>query len=56
MVYLNMINQAHDYLYIDSPYLILTNALQMALINAVKRGVDVRICTPGIPDKKTTLF
>lgn len=52
MVYLNMINQAHDYLYIDSPYLILTNALQMALINAVKRGVDVRICTPGIPDKK----
>ena len=51
-VYLNMINQSHDYLYITTPYLILDDNLQTALINASKRGVDVRIITPGIPDKK----
>lgn len=51
-VYLNMINQAHDYLYITTPYLILDDLLQSALINAAKRGVDVRIVTPAIPDKK----
>ena len=33
-------------------YLILDDNLQTALINASKRGVDVRIITPGIPDKK----
>ena len=52
-VYLNMINQAHRYLYITTPYLILDDLLQTALINAAKRGVDVRIVTPAIPDKKT---
>ena len=51
-VYLDMINQAYDYLYITTPYLILDDNLQTALINAAKRGVDVRIITPGIPDKK----
>lgn len=51
-VYLNIINQAKDYVYIDTPYLILSDTLQNALINAAKRGVDVRIITPGIPDKK----
>ena len=51
-VYLNMINQSHGYLYITTPYLILDDNLQTALINASKRGVDVRIITPGIPDKK----
>lgn len=52
-VYLNMINQAKDYLYIFTPYLIIDEKLQTALTLAVKRGVDVRIGTPGIPDKKT---
>lgn len=52
IVYLNMINQAHDYLYITTPYLILDDLLQNALINASCRGVDVRIVTPAIPDKK----
>ena len=51
-VYLNIINQASDYLYICTPYLIINETLQAALILASKRGVDVRICTPGIPDKK----
>lgn len=51
-VYLNIINQAKDYLYIFTPYLIINETLQTALQLASKRGVDVRICTPGIPDKK----
>lgn len=51
-VYLNIINNAHDYVYITTPYLILNNTLEQALLLAAKRGVDVRIITPGIPDKK----
>lgn len=51
-VYLNIINQAMDYLYIFTPYLIIGNEMLLALCNAAKRGVDVRIVLPGIPDKK----
>lgn len=52
-VYLNLINQANRNLYIMTPYLILTDEMTHALGLAAKRGVDVRIITPGIPDKKT---
>lgn len=51
-VYLNLINRAKDHIYIMTPYLILDNVMVTALINAAKSGVDVRIITPGIPDKK----
>ncbi|MFV0393353.1 MAG: cardiolipin synthase [Coprobacillaceae bacterium] len=51
-VYLNIINQAKRYVYICTPYLIINETLQTALVLAKQRGVDVRICTPGIPDKK----
>ncbi len=51
-VYLNMINHARKYLYINTPYLILDNILEEALCMAAKSGVDVRITTPHIPDKK----
>lgn len=51
-VYLNMINQAKNYIYICTPYLIINEVIQSSLILAARRGVDVRICTPGIPDKK----
>ncbi len=51
-VYLNIINQAEKTLYITTPYLILDNKLTTALTNAARRGVDVRIITPHIPDKK----
>lgn len=50
--YLNMINSAKNYLYINTPYLIPDNEVQTALCNAAKSGVDVRILTPHIPDKK----
>ena len=51
-VYLEIINQAEDYVYIYTPYLILDNEMITALKLASKRGVDVRLITPGIPDKK----
>lgn len=51
-VYLNIINQASRYVYIFTPYLIIDNEMMTALCLAAKRGVDVRIVTPGIPDKK----
>lgn len=51
-VYLNMINMAMYYVYLFTPYLIIDNELMTALCLAAKRGVDVRIVTPGIPDKR----
>ncbi len=51
-VFLNIINQAKRSIYITTPYLIIDYDLTEALRNASLRGVDVRIITPGIPDKK----
>lgn len=51
-VYLNLINQADKTLYFITPYLIITDEVSHALGLAAARGVDVRIITPGIPDKK----
>lgn len=51
-VYLNLIGKANRYIYITTPYLVIDNEMITALSNAAKRGVDVRIITPGIPDKK----
>ncbi|MEG2575324.1 MAG: cardiolipin synthase [Christensenella sp.] len=50
--YMNMVGRAKRYLYINTPYLILDNEFMTALCNAAKSGVDVRITTPHIPDKK----
>ncbi len=51
-VYIDIINRAVKYAYIFTPYLILDDLLRVALCRAAMRGVDVRIVTPGIPDKK----
>lgn len=51
-VYQNIINQAIDYVYITTPYLIIDYNLTEDIKNAAMRGVDVRIVTPFIPDKK----
>ena len=51
-VYLDVIDRASKYVYIFTPYLILPDTLRLALCNAAMRGVDVRIVTPSIPDKK----
>ena len=50
--YLNIVNQAKKYVYIFTPYLIIDNEMMTCLCLAAKNGVDVRIVTPGIPDKK----
>ena len=52
-VYLNLINQAGNHIWIMTPYLIITDEMSRSLELAAKRGVDVRIITPGVPDKKT---
>ena len=51
-VYISMINKAEKYCWFMTPYLIITDEMTHALCLAAKRGVDVRIITPGIPDKK----
>ena len=51
-VYIQIINQAKNYLYINTPYLIVDDNLLSALSLAAKSGVDVRIITPHRWDKK----
>ena len=51
-VYISMINKAERYCWFMTPYLIITDEMTHALCLAAKRGVDVRIITPGMPDKK----
>ena len=49
---MEILSQAEEYVYIFTPYLIIDNEMKTALVLAAKRGVDVRIVTPAIPDKK----
>ena len=51
-VYMNILKNALHYCWIATPYLILDEEMRSELALAAKRGVDVRIFTPGIPDKK----
>lgn len=51
LVYMDMINNAKDYIYISTPYLVPDNEMLTVLGYAAKSGVDVRIITPEIPDK-----
>lgn len=50
-LYLNNINSADDYIHIMTPYLVLGSSMIEALKFAAKRGVDVCIILPHIPDK-----
>ncbi len=50
-VYLDVLNQAKDYVYIMSPYFILDDEFLNALRFSAQKGVDVRVLLPGIPDK-----
>ena len=51
-VYLQIISTAKDYVYIATPYLIIDDSMLSALVLAAKSGVDVRIITPHIWDKR----
>ncbi len=52
-IYLHMLYQAQKYVWITTPYLIIDEQMKQALCTAARSGVDVRIITPGIPDKRT---
>jgi cardiolipin synthase len=52
-VYLNIINQATRYVYIFTPYVVIDYEMTRALSLAARRGVDVRLVVPAVPDKKT---
>ena len=51
-VYLDILNTACKYVHIMTPYLILDYEMITALTFAAKRGVEVAIIMPHIPDKK----
>ncbi len=51
-VYTAILHNAKRYVYICTPYLIIDEELENALLLAAKRGIDVRMITPAIPDKK----
>ena len=49
-VYIDLLNRAHDYVYMTSPYLVIDGEMENALKYAAKRGVDVRLILPGKSD------
>jgi cardiolipin synthase len=51
-MYVDILNRAAKYVWIFTPYLVLDDSMRTALCRAALRGVDVRIVTPAIPDKK----
>lgn len=51
-VYISMAESAQKYCWFITPYLIITDEMCHAFSLAARRGVDIRIITPGIPDKK----
>ena len=52
-VYINILYNSKKYCWFTTPYLVISESLKRAISLASKRGVDVRIITPGIPDKKS---
>ena len=52
LVYMDILNTAKRYVHIMTPYLVLDHEMIVALTYAAKRGVDVKIMMPHIPDKK----
>ena len=50
-VYLQILNNAKEYVYINTPYLIVDDSMLSALCLAAKSGVDIRIVTPHRWDK-----
>lgn len=51
-IYKQMIYYAKKILYITTPYLIIEDDMREALVMAASSGIDVRIITPFVPDKR----
>ncbi len=55
-IYMKAINSATKYIYITTPYFVIDQELMECIKLAALSGVDVRIITPGIPDKKWMFY
>ena len=53
MVYMDIISRAQDYVHIMTPYLVIDGKMLSALTYAARRGVEVVLILPHIPDKKS---
>ena len=51
-LYIKLLNNSKKYAWFYTPYLMINEKLNNALKSAVKRGIDVKIYIPKIPDKK----
>lgn len=51
-IYLDILNNAEQYVHIMSPYLVPDDEMMQALMYAARRGIDVKLILPHIPDKK----
>lgn len=51
-IYIEILNSAQRYVHIMTPYLVPSHEMIEALVYAARRGVDVKIILPHIPDKK----
>lgn len=51
-LYIDLLSQAKNFAWFYTPYLTPGDALLGAFVRAARRGVDVRIIMPGVPDKK----
>lgn len=52
VLYTEILSMATDYAWFYTPYLMLGDSLFDAFIRAARRGVDVRLITPGVSDSK----
>ncbi len=55
-LFMNMINRASKYVYITTPYLIISRGMLTALVSSAQSGVDVRIILPAVADKSVIHF
>ncbi len=54
--YIHVLDNASDYVYIMTPYLVIDDEMYESLKYAAQRGVDVRIIMPHIPDKAYAFY
>ncbi len=55
-VYIDILNNSRKYVYITTPYLMIDYEMYEAIKYAIKRGVEVSIIMPHIPDKKYAFY
>lgn len=53
-IFLQCIHNAHEYIWLTTPYFAVEDCVVRALCMAADSGVDVRLMLPGIPDHKYT--